>query len=357
MAKNKKGIRSVAGLTILAITLTICLAGSFLTITLIKSNLAKQEAKLPDSAISIYLKQVKANDFDGIYENSLIIDSHLNSKEDYSQAIQNIYKDVDVNKVIYVPVSSKTDDILYNLYENDKKISTLKLIQANNGKWLASTLFQGDHSYKIEAPAGVEIQVNGFVINDKYMKEKNVSPTNFSGLNTDKYSPSVVQYELNNLISEPEITINNDGYDYIKDVLSNTYYVGKSTTDSILEDTFINAAKTCARYPTKDGTLGAIAAITITDSDFYEKLKTMDNQWYAAHGTSQFSNEAVLKIIQQDENTMIGNVIFDYYIASGSTSKEYNCGYQITFANVNGKWKIAGFAIDNEMNPKTITYQ
>ncbi len=54
---------------------------------------------------------------------------------------------------------------------------------------------------------------------------------------------------------------------------------------------------------------------------------------------------------------MIGNVIFDYYIASGSTSKEYNCGYQITFANVNGKWKIAGFAIDNEMNPKTITYQ
>lgn len=353
MSKRKKGIKASAGITILVLVLLICIGTATAFVLFTKTNLAKQEAKLPESAISLYLKQIKNNDFNGIYENSLLIDPHLNSKEDYDQAIKNIYDGVSLDKLIYQEEKSASDDLLYGLYDGNVKVAVIKLVKGTDGKWLASTVFQGDHSSIVEAPAGVTFKVNGVEVTNDYISNKNVTATNFSGLDDQSDAPKVVRYELNNLISEPVITTDNSGYTTIKDALSNTYFIGKETTDSDLEDTIINAGKTVARYPTKDGTLGAIGAITITGSDFYDRIKTMDNQWYAAHGTSQFSNEEVLSIVQQVENSMIANVIFDYYIASGSTSKEYHIGYQISFLNVRGTWKIAGFAIDNEMNPKT----
>ncbi|SJZ96039.1 hypothetical protein [Anaerorhabdus furcosa] len=353
MSKRKKGIKASAGITILVLVLLICIGTATAFVLFTKTNLAKQEAKLPESAISLYLKQIKNNDFNGIYENSLLIDPHLNSKEDYDQAIKNIYDGVSLDKLIYQEEKSASDDLLYGLYDGNVKVAVIKLVKGTDGKWLASTVFQGDHSSIVEAPAGVIFKVNGVEVTNDYISNKNVTATNFSGLDDQSDAPKVVRYELNNLISEPVITTDNSGYTTIKDALSNTYFIGKETTDSDLEETIINAGKTVARYPTKDGTLGAIGAITITGSDFYDRIKTMDNQWYAAHGTSQFSNEEVLSIVQQDENSMIANVIFDYYIASGSTSKEYHIGYQISFLNVRGTWKIAGFAIDNEMNPKT----
>lgn len=353
MTKRKKGIRSAAGITILALVLLICVGTSTAFVLFTKSNLAKQEAKLPESAISLYLKQVKNNDLNSIYENSLLIDPHLNSKEDYNQAIKDIYTGVNLDNLIYQEEKSVEDDLLYGLYDGNVKVAVIKLVKETNGKWLASTVFQGNHSSVVEVPAGVTFKVNGLEVSNDYISNKSATATNFSGLDDKSDAPKVIRYELNNLITEPVITIDNSGYTTIKDALSNTYFIGKETTDSDLKTTVINAAKTVARYPTKDGTLGAIGAITITGSDFYDRIKTMDNQWYAAHGTSQFSNEDVLSIVQQDENSMIANVVFDYYIASGSTSKEYNIGYQISFLNVRGTWKIAGFAIDNEMNPKT----
>lgn len=349
--RKRRGIKPAAGVTILIIVLCICIGTAFAVVLGTKSSMAKKEAKLPESAISLYLKQVKSNDFSGIYENSLLIDNHLNSKEDYDQEIKNIYEGVNLDNLIYQQDS--TDDSLYGLYDGNVKVATIKLIKSSTGKWLASTVFQADNSSIVEVPAGVTFKVNGLDVSNDYITDKNVTATNYDGLDDQSVAPKVVRYTLSNLISEPEITVDNSGYAVMKDVLSNTYFIGKTSSTSSLEETAINAAKTCAKYPTKDGTLGAIGAITITGSEFYDRIKTMDNQWYAAHGTSQFSNEEVLSLIQQDEDSMIANVIFDYYIASGSTSKEYHIGYQISFINVNGTWKIGGFAIDNEMNPKT----
>lgn len=356
MSTKKVGLKRTAGIIIMLVVLLACVGTSILVVQMTKSNLASKEAKLPESAISLYLKQVKNNDFNAIYENSLIIEPHLNSKADYEQAIKEIYDGVNLDKLVIMSKDNENGDNLYDLFEGNVRIATVKLIKTGDNKWLATTLFQGDNNYIVEVPEGVTIQVNGLDVGSDYIKQSAVPATNFSGLKDTSKAPKVTRYELTNLISEPQITVDGTGYTMIKDVLSNTYYVGKGTINSDLENTILSAAKTVARYPTKDGTLGAISAITITNSDFYDRVKTMDNQWYAAHNVSQFSNEEVLTIVQQDENSMIGNVIFDYLIASGSTSKEYHIGYQISFLKVNGAWKIAGFAIDNELNPATVKY-
>lgn len=353
---KKKGITTKVAGIVLALVLVACIATSFILVQITKSTYSNREADLPESAISVYLEQVKNNEFGRIYENSLLIEPHLNSKDDYVQAIKDIYKDVDLGNLMFSPEPSENDDLLYGIYDGNVKVAVVKLIKSTSGKWLLTTLFNGDNNYTVEVPQGVTIKVNGLDVGDEYIKATNQPATNFSGLKDTTNAPKVTRYVLTNLISQPEITIDSPGYVMIEDVLSQAYYVGKDATTSDLKSVVLESAKTIARYPTKDGSFASVSAITINNSDFYERLKTMDNQWYASHNVSSFSNENVLSIVQQDENSMIANVVFDYLIGAGSTTKEYNIGYQMSFLKVNGTWKVAGFAIDNELNPLTIKY-
>ena len=340
---KRRGLNPVVPITILLIVLALCVGSSFFILNNQKSTLSKAEANLPESAISTYFKQIKNNDFDGIFNDSLIIEPHLNSKESYIEALKNIYKDLDVEKLGFIKDGTQED--MYQIVDGNKLVSNLKLIKSNEGKYLASTIFTGDNNYTVQEPLGLTLLVNGNELDDKYITQKEVIANNFSGLTNKDNAPIVNTYQINNLISEPEISIKESGYGITKDVLNNYYYVGKLPTDNDYKTVFENAAKAVAKYPTKDGGLGAIPYIT--GSDFYNRIKTLDNQWYAPHGTASFSNVEVKDVVMQSDGTMIGNITMDYYIASSSASKNYHIGYQITFLNN----KIAGFAIDNDLNP------
>lgn len=337
----KRSLNNKAALIFLAIIFILCIASSALILNSQKTKLLKAESDMPESAISTYFKQIKNNEFDEIYDDSLIIDPHLNTKEDYVNALKEIYKDVDLDKLNFI----KDEEDVYQITHENKLISNLRLIKSNDGKYIASTIFKGDNNYTVQVPLDVTLLVNNNEIDDTYITLKEVPANNFNGLSNKDDAPIVNTYQINNLINEPEITIKESGYGIIKDVLNNYYYVGKLPTDDSYKTLFENTAKAIAKYPTKDGGLNAIPFIT--NSDFHNRVKTLDNQWYAPHNTATFSNVEIKDVIMQSDNTMIGNITMDYYIASSSASKTYHIGYQITFLNN----KIAGFAIDNDLNP------
>ena len=344
---RRKGLNPAFAMIILVITLVLCVGTSFFILNNQKANLAKLESELPESAISTYFKQIKNDDFDGIFENSLIIDPHLNSKEAYVEALKNIYKDVDVSKLGFV--KDKANEDMYQIVNGNVFVSNLKLIKSSDGKWLASTIFTGDNNYTIQVPQGVVLQINGNDLDDSYIIEKDVVANNFKGIPSGSVPFKVNTYEVKNLIKEPEITIKGSGYAMVKDVLSNYYYVGKTPTGVDYETIFASIGKSVARFPTKGGGLNEIPVIT--NSDFYSRIKTLNNQWYAAHGTAEFSNVKVSDVVMQSDDTMIGNVTMDFLISSSNASKTYHIGYQMTLINDGGKWKIAGFGIDNDLNP------
>lgn len=348
--RKRKGINPPFAVGILAIVFIFCFGFGFFFLKIQNASLEKLEANMLESAISQYLKQIKNNDFDTIYENSLIISPHLNSKEDYISTLKNIYGETDLSDLTYVKNPASED--LYQIIENDKLIAELQLINKDN-KWIANTIFKGDNNYVIQIPENIDLIINDIKVDDSYISQKKVTANNFNGLDDTGNAPEVNTYEIKNLISEPDITLDNN-YDIIKDVISNYYYVGVKTEDADLINTVANAAEILAKYPTKDSLFSAVSGITIKNSDFYRRISSLDNQWYAAHGTATISNLNVSKIIKQSDNTMIANVSLDFYVASSSASKTYNIGYQITFMEVNGNWKIAGFAIDNDLNPKNI---
>lgn len=343
MAKKVK--KSALSSLLIVVTLVLCVILSIVTLNIIKSKVKSEDAKMPEHAISAYLKDVKDNNFDKIYDDSLVIDPHFNSKEDYISTLQSIYADVDVDKLIF----QLDDNNDYSIIDGNKLVATIRLIE-KNGEYMASTIFSGDNTYYIEVPVNETLVVNNIRVTADNLVNSNISASNFNGISKMDNIPSVDVYKIDNLISEPDIMIVDKDYHVIKDALSNTYYVGAINDTHDLEEYAKQAAQAIIKFPCEDGSLAAVASYSISSSDFYKRISTLQNEWFTPHSIAKISFGDV-DVIRQNEDSFIANVIWNYYISNGSLEREYHGAYQITFLNVNGTYKIAGFAIDNQLNP------
>ena len=146
-----------------------------------KKEFAEAEAALPESAISAYFGHIRDKDFDGIYEDSMIVSPHINSKEDYIAKLQEIYQGVDTSKIEYTGLDNTDGSKDYKLYYDKKFLATLKLIKAADGSWKASTIFAGDKSYVIEVPTGLTITANGVPVTEEYLVNSEAVASNFTG--------------------------------------------------------------------------------------------------------------------------------------------------------------------------------
>lgn len=353
-----KKINTIVGLAIVAIIAVGGVIGGNVYVNKAKEEYKAYEAEMPESAISTYFAQLNNQDYDGIYNDSMTVYPHMNSKDAYISKLTEIYSGVDTSNIQYVGTDNGDGTKDYKLYNNGTYLATLRLMQTSDGQWLASTIFDGNLDYTLEVPTGLTPTINGIALDASTMTEQNVNASNFSGLSSayDSGIPKVDVYVVENLLGEPEIGIEGEsGYTTMKDVLTNHLFIGKASEDSDEANTFITDAKICAGFPAQDTSLSQVAAISVTNSDWYERVSGVQNQWFTSHSVSSFSNENAFNIIHQSDDTMVGYVTFDYYASNGEVDRTWNCGYQMTFIKENGTWKIAGMAIDNELNPNKVT--
>lgn len=324
-----------------------------------KREFAAAEENMPESAISTYMTKLKNKDYKGIFADAQSIEPSMNSEEAYTKHLEEVFKDVDLDRLEYAGKDNEDGSKSYQVFANGQLITSLKLVQADQGKWLAGTIFVGDNDYTVEVPQGLPITVNGIEADHAYIKETGIPAGNFAGLDDQKAAPKVDVYVFHNLLSEPQIAVKGqEGYGTLHDVLDNTIYVGKTSSDADLAQTMIDDALICAKFPAKEASVGEVGAISIRGSDWWRRISGMQNNWFSSHTISSFSNEQALHIIQQSDDTMIGYVTFDYYAKStdGTQERTWHGGYQMTFLKENGQWKIAGMAIDNELNPARSDY-
>ncbi|NCB33522.1 MAG: hypothetical protein EOM64_06525 [Erysipelotrichia bacterium] len=343
-------ISSGLGIGVIIAVAAAGIGGGYFYVSQAQKQFSEEESEMPESAISTYLENIRTRSYDQIYQDSLIIAPHLNSESDYVAKLEEIYSGISISSIEYAP--DNTDTSKYRLYSNKKYLSTLDLVKASDGRWLASTEFSGDQNYTVEVPTGLGIEVNGLPVDSSYMTAENTVASNFTQITNQSNAPHVDTYTFKNLLGKPEIAVTgNSSYTTLQDVLSDTLFIGKVSNEADLATQFTNAAVTLASYPTRDGSLGDIANICITDSEFYSRLSSLQNTWFSDHGTSSFSNVTASDIIQQSDDTMVGYVTFDYYAANSEVDRTWHGGYQLSFMRVNGAWKLAGMGIDNELNP------
>ena len=344
-------VRTGAAVLVIAAVAAASAAGSFLYVNSGRKAFREAEADLPESAISTYLEDIRKGNFERIYEDSLLVSPHLNSQEDYVTALKDIYDDVNLDMLSFVEDPAKDDGIRYALVYDHVKVAELKLAKGTDGLYHASTIFGGDNNYRIEVPDGMTLVVNGIEVGKEYCVDDDARSENFHGLNDWTDAPKCDVYEIENLLGEPVITVKEGkNYTTLRDVSTGTIYVGKEG-EAGLAQIMCNYAQTLARFPAQEATVGQVGAISVTASDWYSRIRTMQNAWFSAHSVSNFSNVKAFNIIQQDEKTAVGYVTFDYYAANSEVSRTWHAGYQMSLLKVNGTWRIAGMAIDSELNP------
>lgn len=322
-----------------------------------KEEFAAEERKLPESAITNYLQQLKDQDYHAVYEDAQQVDPNFNSEADYTAKLQEVYDGVDLDALQYTGLDNSDGSKDYKLYSNGKFLATLRLRKNADDTWLAGTIFVGDQNYTIEVPTGLSILANGVAVSKDYCKQTGVAASNFSGLGDQSLAPLVDVYELDNLLGEPTIEVDGDSsYGVLKDVLTNNLLIGKTSNDADLAQTMIDDIVTCARFTAQEATVAQVGAISVRNSDWWDRISTMPNTWFTSHSTSNFSNEQAFNIIQQSDDTMVGYVTFDYYASNGTVDRTWNAGYQVTFLKEGGTWKIACMAVDAELNPARTSY-
>ena len=155
-------MRIKKGLGIIVILLTALIMGfiGFNKINKAKKEFAAAEAALPESAISAYFGHIKDKDFDGIYEDSMVVSPHINSKADYIAKLEEIYKGVNTSDIEYTGLDNTDGSKDYKLYYNKQYLATLKLIKASDGKWMASSRYSEPTSTPLAvifSPTGTSI--------------------------------------------------------------------------------------------------------------------------------------------------------------------------------------------------------
>jgi len=206
----------------------------------------------------------------------------------------------------------------------------------------------GDLTYVIEVPTDMKLTLNGSSVESKYVTESDVEASNFWDNEGRDFVPTVDVYTIEGLSEEPEAE---SGYALLEDQITGNYLYGEEVTDSTTLNKIISDAETMASYPAQDASLSEVSAIADTSSTWYKRYSTIPNYWFTSHSVHEFSNQEVLKAIQQSDDTMVAHVIFDYYASNSDVERTWHCGYQLTYHLVDDTWKVVGIETNSLLNP------
>lgn len=331
---------------------TACAAGISLLIT---GSAAKRfdamEQQMPETALDAVLKKAQSGDLEQLYENTVKKYPSLDSKETYIRAMQTVFSDAG-SGISTALMKQEGDTASYALSSDGKAFGIIELTKTAEG-WEAAMPMQGNEVFSFQIPQGITAYIGNVQLDDSYKKETNIVPDNYFANPTASYVPAADVYEVTGLIDVPELTDQNGNrLGTLKDAITGNVLVGREVTDKETLQYIIDAAETLAAFPAQDVSLAAVSAVADTGAGWYRKYVTLPNYWFTSHSVSRFSDEEV-HAIQQSDDTICSQVIFDYYAENSEVNRTWHIGYQLTFRKIEGKWKICDTAINNELNPRT----
>lgn len=215
----------------------------------------------------------------------------------------------------------------------------------------------GHYGMEITLPQGVDLTVNGFLVDDTYLIE-NAVPIEVSGFADmgAEFQPIALKYRIEGLLEPPEIQVfpRDTGECVIEEMGSENEgavvhyravrYGGPdfSGTVGIKAE---NAAKLYARFITKDAELDALMPYLFQGGPLYQHLYGFSNSWYIDHDSYEFQDFQMDRFILYDESHFSCDVTFNYIIRMGAKVYEYPSAYTLYFLYGEGNWQLASLEI------------
>ena len=313
-----------------------------------EETFASYEATMPETELKAVLAKLNQKDYSGMYEETMKISPSMDSEENYLARLQEIFADRDVTAMKTEVISETDTQREYRLIDGDTLLGNLLLVKEGDA-WQPAMVLHGSQSYTVEVPSGLELKILGQPVGKEYCIETGKEAANFFQVTDPSVIPFVDIYEFKDLLGAPALNAE-EGYSMIRDVLSDHWLLGKTVTDEELKKELIHAAELIAMYPAMDTALANVTAVSDTSAAWYKKYVTLQNYWFTAHNKMDITNQHC-EAVQQSDDTIVSHIYFDYFADNGEVNRTWHCGYQLTFRNIGGVWKVCGTELCSLLNP------
>ena len=348
-------------------TLLLVVIGFFI-LTYVYNSMVLYERNLVDNYIKYLATSGKLTE--DVKDDLFKVSKYEKGNAKISDGIKKLYKSDDL-KIKKNTKLSKDEVYAYDLYNNDKLISTVSIKSVNSYKRMAILTIdewdivdyqnyfdKGIYAYEIKVPEKYTVKVNGNTLSkDDVTKEGDVEGldrlTEYVEIEKSK------TYEVNNLVYKPEIIIldeNNKEVDY--KVEDNKINVTKEFKEiktledakSYLKDDFniLKFAENWSLYLTNDlgGGLSTLLPYLIKDSYYYTMAynwsRNVDRTFVSSHRLKNpvFTNEVIEDFIIYNDNAFSCKVYLEKNMVVSGKDKQDIMNDRLYFIYYDGGYKL-----------------
>ena len=348
-------------------TLLLVVCGFFILVYVFNS-MVLYERNLVDNYIKYLATSGKLTE--DVKDDLFTVSKYEKSNAKISDGIKKLYKSDDL-KIKKNTKLSKDEVYAYDLYNNDKLISTVSIKSVNSYKRMAILTIdewdvvdyqnyfdKGIYAYEIKVPEKYTIKINGNTLSkDDITKEGDVAGlerlTEYVEIEKSK------TYEVNNLVYKPEIVIldeNNKEVDYKVEYnkinVTKEFREIKTLEDakSYIKDDFdiLKLAENWSLYLTNDlsGGLNTLMPYLIKDSYYYTMAynwsRNIDRTFVSSHRLKNpvFTNEVVEDFIIYNDNAFSCKVYLEKNMVVSGKDKQDIMNDRLYFIYYDGGYKL-----------------
>lgn len=334
------------------ITTVLCLLIISIVLVWLWSYLEKYENSTPQHYIDEFIELLYNDDISEVMTNAGVEKTTFFNASDYKKYITDTLGN-DISAIVTYEVGEESGKKLYELSSNAKDAIRIELTEEKNGSddgFSSYTVKHIDISYNemiIRAPEYVTVLANGIKLTDKYETES-IAKSNFLHVKDKSFIPKFNEYKISGFIHSPIIEVDKlDKSRYKIDGESDITITIYPPTDekSKIEAIASNAAKSYAKFISKDGSFSDYAKYLLKESEYYNIVRGFDNNWYIEHDGFGFESFSVQNVIEYSQKAYSAEVKFDYVIKRKNIRRVYNTNYKISFIKVGDSYKIVNLEV------------
>ncbi len=325
------------------------------------------ENHTPTQTINGFFSALEQKDYTAAMKYTGFEADSINTEDDFEKYCNRVYGNDFSSLKMYKTKSDSENSLKYNIYLNEKKVSTFVIKKTGQYSGFGSDVWemtQAEGMYtnavEVTAPPNVIVKVGDIELTDEHIISKQDKIDGYETLDDQSLAPKVplsVTYRLDKLMSIPTITASahggatcevhddTDGKDDDDDGVETSYYNVSvelnSETKQEYEDLALTAAKAFAQFISEDGTLTNFVQHCIRESNFIRNISSFYAGWIPDHESFGFEDFEFSNMVQYDDTHFSTDLDFTYYVVFRGDRTDYDTKYSMYYTKVDGEWKLA----------------
>lgn len=322
--------------------------------------MGEYEATRPVHAAEKLLEKLNARNWQEIYSMDESAKALTQETPDqYAEYMNNLTTGYDFS--LKNILSLNENEAKYNVMMNGQKFAELTLEHSGEvtghgfNHWQVknlTTTAMAASQYTITAPADSTVSVNGQVLSQDLIIQRDI-PTEAAGnLPDGVIAPTMVKYAVNMSFGAPEnvtVTDKNGNAQAVTQEDDHSWSAPMAYDDSIkaqVEEAVVKWGRRLAAYTTDDYSKYDLYNACINPSPARTYIRNMENQWAASHSGVDFKDIKTYDYYVYSDSCFSCRISFDYIVHYKAGDKTYPTLYTLYFAKDGGSFKLYSFTMN-----------